>query len=316
MKAKKNLHEEAAHFILLNSEVVSKLKIKDKALLLYYLFHYAYKYRKQSYASFAFELLQETLSYVIIPLENKKIEPLSAVEIGWSLLLFIEEGFFESDDLEDILNPLDEIAISKINSLSRGKFSSDSMDELLLIAFYFFYRIRHVDEKSEYTFIIKEHLSIAFFELTYHIKDWNKRDVVWIMLMEFLFEKGLDREETVCTAKRGLLQLESDITPYKKEALELYSSARKNQKLSRALLLSHYFSEKIQEINNDKQILLKDIANQLNNNINQSNIIGDNNAHSIMKRIIIQALALIDELESKNLVVMIAVSNLNIRYNG
>ncbi|NKI24946.1 hypothetical protein HCG49_00050 [Arenibacter sp. 6A1] len=284
-------HQHIGHFLLLNSEVVDTLGMADKMSLIYYCFSYGSRYEKQHYVEFAFEILQENLSQIS---NDIKRSPSEAIEIGYSLMRFLENDFFESDEIDEILMPFDTIAIHNVERLSRGRFSANNIQELLMMASYLLERVKHLDEKAEHYPSIREHLLITFFELNHHTDVCNGNNMVWISWMKLLFQKGIKNKETAHLAQKGLQKLNNNkIISDDKMVLEQYTLAKTNGDLDLALLISLCFSEGANHITENRYVLRESIEIRIAQNMEQlyQNVAATSSLS--MRRIIVYAIALL-----------------------
>ena len=99
------------HYLILNSESIKSNYLNGRLSFIYFFFKYAEKYHKAHYSDFAFEQLKK-----IIASEFKKIRgdsenfDFKALEVSSALIEFNKLGFFESDDLNVLLQRFDTVA--------------------------------------------------------------------------------------------------------------------------------------------------------------------------------------------------------------
>lgn len=289
-----------AHFLLINSEAVPSKATDCNMSLPYFFFCYAQRYEKQHYANFAFELLQENLSQMLNNIQSREDSCLDALEMGWGLMQFVENDFFDSDELDEILLPFDTISIQETERLSRGTVSSDNVHELLLVACYFLARIGHLDIRAEHYPSIREHLLISFFELVHQMDGWDKEDITWIILMGLLLEKSKEYGETSHLAIKGIQKLKSHILLDNEKVVEIYTLAMTKGNLNDALLLSLCFSGKIKSITDSNDILRKIMEDRIANGSKQLYKLGGDTPSTNVQSIIIYALALFEWPVAKN----------------
>lgn len=284
-------HQHIGHFLLLNSEVVDTLGMVDKMSLIYYCFSYGSRYEKQHYVEFAFEILQENLSQIS---NDIKRFPSESIEIGYSLMRFLENNFFESEELDEILMPFDTIAIENAERLSRGRHSTNNIQELLMTASYLLERVKHLDKKAEHYPSIREHLLITFFELNHHTDVWAGNSMVWITWMKLLFQKGIKNKETTHLAQKGLQKLNNNMLSDDKMVLEQYTLAKANGDLDLALLISLCFSEGAKHIAKNRYVLRESIEIQIAENMEQLYQNAADTTSLSMRRLIVYAIALLE----------------------
>jgi hypothetical protein len=131
---------DIARFLLLNSEAIAPLEFGDKALLIQYFFEYAYRYEKQHYAEFAYELLQESLSYWYAHKDQGLNDTQGVLGLGWAVLAFVEQGFFDAEGIEGVLEPFDGIAFKMANVIKDPCKKTDYEESIWTLMGYMLYR--------------------------------------------------------------------------------------------------------------------------------------------------------------------------------
>ncbi|GAA3563784.1 hypothetical protein [Snuella lapsa] len=132
-----------ARFLLINTETVQDNGIKGKIPLLYFFFKYSRIYSKELYTEFAFEILEDILITELHTIENdiEKNNPKIA-EIGWALMQFIEKGYFESDDLDNILAIMDKSVFREVKMLNKQDVLINHLPQLIVLGLYLVLRLR------------------------------------------------------------------------------------------------------------------------------------------------------------------------------
>ncbi|ETN96138.1 hypothetical protein [Zhouia amylolytica] len=176
----------ATQILLLNSEPIISNSKNGNLTFLNYLFCYAKKYNKPQYANYAFE----TLEFILVEelSVSSPVDHLGVINIGYCIMDFMDNGFFESDDIDEILSIIDHYAISETERLSRTNFIDSYIPDLALLGFYYLSRLKYANN-NEVHLRLKEHLQIVFFELynaSERLMEVNK--YVRILCFE-LFEK-------------------------------------------------------------------------------------------------------------------------------
>jgi len=267
--------------------------------LLYFFFWYAYKYEKQHCAHFAFNLLQLSLSEIFnMSEEEKRLNP-QVIGIGHGVLYFVDNGFFESDELDKILLPFDTLAILEIERITRGEFSANNAYGLLLVADYLLSRSRHMDDGVAYSFDIIQHLLTALSELIHHIDNWDYADFTWPLSLNYFFEKSTEKKEVAHLAEKGLVMLKNGIFRDMNQNLKLFTSANLNDNLERSILLSLCFSKTTKSKGNNQIHLEQAIRTKLFLSIEQLYKEGTNIPALHMQRVTAYALTLINGREFK-----------------
>ena len=289
-RSNSKLHE-TARFLLINAEVVGQKNMT----LIYFLFCYSHRYQKQQYANFAFELLEENLSEIVSRTSKRDAYiALDVVENGWGLIQLVGNDFFDSDGLDDILRPYDEVTIHLTEALSRGEFNQSNVYGLLICAYYLNNRIELVDQKSKHYLLIKEHLLITFFELVHNIDCWDKNDMRWTTLMKQLFEKNKRNHAVSNLAIKGLQKLVNIIDLDNEQIINLYTLMRTKDELNQSLLLSSCYSGVIEHISRDNRRLLKDVETKIYTRMENLYKMENHTSFLGMQEIIVYATALLN----------------------
>ncbi|OED41733.1 hypothetical protein AB832_03245 [Flavobacteriaceae bacterium (ex Bugula neritina AB1)] len=297
---KEKIFQNIVHFLVINSEGVDIVKNPiSKTAIIYFLFNYAYKYKKQHYTDFAFDLLQQSLSEIVnLSQKEKDINP-NSIWLGYGLMQFNNNGFFESYELDEILYSFDIISIRETERLSRGEFSTNNVYDLLSMANYLIDRMIYMGENTGYYLPVKEHLLIVLFELVHNMSVWNRESITWVVPMVLFLEKCREQKAMAKLAKKGLQEFENYTLLENEHILKRYKLMKSKEDLSRALLLWLNFSNKIKNMMNDKTLLKGVIEIQISNNMEQLYRNGDSDLSGI-KNVIIYALTLIEDLKPNN----------------
>lgn len=208
MKKSKVILEKTAHFLCVNSEALTLRGLKGEMTFLYFLFLYGKQLKKQHYVDFAFEVLEghlrEILSQLQMTVTNHTFD-LSMLEVGWSLQKFVAMGFFESDDMEEILIPFDEMAWQEAENLVSKQLSKKNLIPHILIANYLTDRLpsfEFVTPKSSTNGNYLEHIITTINNSTSLLKEYPihllplnglsyKNQNTYQMIFSLLFSKQL-----------------------------------------------------------------------------------------------------------------------------
>lgn len=129
----------------------------------------------QNYGYLAFEILEQTLREELSNSKKDK-DNFNIINIGYSLMKFIENGFFESKNPNKILQLIDKYAFKETERLSRTHYNQSHTMKLILLGNYFLDREQHIKENEFYFLKIRQHLQIIFFELKYNIHSILRSD--------------------------------------------------------------------------------------------------------------------------------------------
>lgn len=297
--------EDISHFFLINSKTINQNQNPwSKIGLVHFFFLYADKYKKQHYYDFAFALIQETLLNFINVKQKFNNVNLDFIHIGHGLMELDRNNFFTTDNINEILYPFDRLAIHKTELyLSQNEdLPQYNLQNLLTLASYLLCRMNYINGMSNHSFALKENLISIFLEL---IK-WSDRLVQKypnpkILFAEFLLTKGLNQKETANIAQKGLLKLRSQMFVDKEKILTLYKLARDKHDIDKALLLTLYFSEKVEELTYDRERLEKDIEEKIFHDIEKLYNNASNNSSHDFQRIIIYAITLLEKVNPRSL---------------
>uniref|UniRef100_UPI0010A5B4C0 hypothetical protein n=1 Tax=Flagellimonas onchidii TaxID=2562684 RepID=UPI0010A5B4C0 len=105
-----------AQYLMINIGVPLNNSLNGKLPLLYFLFKYGKIYGKEFYTNFALEKFGEILINEFSQEGNPPTDFYQgSLGIGWGLVKFIEEGFFEFDELDDTLSKLDAMVFREMD---------------------------------------------------------------------------------------------------------------------------------------------------------------------------------------------------------
>ena len=196
MKKKLSIEKEehihsVAHFLLINSEAIRDSYLDGNMSLIYFFFKYSKVFKKEDYALFGFEHLEAVLIHTLSKIDKNKYGSYSGLaEIGWSLIKFVEEGYFESDDLEEILAMIDKVVFSEVEMLSRTNFKLIYLPQLLFLGLYLEERSNLSTNSGEHFLESKEYLLICFFELEINIKKIPIENKELLKLCKLFYKNG------------------------------------------------------------------------------------------------------------------------------
>ncbi|MEP1488885.1 MAG: hypothetical protein ABJK28_10700 [Algibacter sp.] len=158
--------------------------------LICFLFKFSKQFQNEDCYLFAFNLLEEILNEELNDLKKyEKHLPLKFVDIGWWLLKFKKENFFEFDeDIDSLLEAIDFTVIREVGRLSRMTFRTEFMRDLVFIGFYLNERIDHIKQNVIYFLKIKELTLITFFEISLHIDSISNINEKLILQMKIFLE--------------------------------------------------------------------------------------------------------------------------------
>lgn len=142
-----------AKLLIINSNNFNFNCFNDNMIFLHFLFQYSKKHDKNHYAEYAFDLLQDWLAFFFNCLNNSN--EIEAVKMGYCLMFFIRNGFFEADDLDEILSSCDEIVFKK-NIVRQKKNELLEIEELFFLTSYLKERVH-----SSYPYSEKHHLFLS-----------------------------------------------------------------------------------------------------------------------------------------------------------
>jgi len=196
MKKKPKLEEEEVHrvaqFLLINSEAIRGNHFNGSLSLIYFLFEYSRFFEKEDYSLFAFEHFETVLKQELSKIDKNSYDSYSGLaEIGWSLMKFIEEGYFESDDLEEILSMIDKIVFYEVEMLSRTSFELIYLPQLLFLGVYLEERSNLLVSHNDYLLETKEYLLISFFEIGTNIGNIPIENKELLKLCRLFYKNGM-----------------------------------------------------------------------------------------------------------------------------
>lgn len=159
---------KAIQFLSINSEIIRKNTFECEICFIYLLFSYSKKFSKEYYNDYAFEILEEVFRNQLFKCN------MNTVAMGYIFNHFIDDSFFESDEQEEIMRIVDEVAFKKVEEYSRTEFQSNYFEHLVLLGFYLKNRITFREQEDTYFLELKEYLLITFSELTLNISEINE----------------------------------------------------------------------------------------------------------------------------------------------
>jgi len=268
MKKKLNIDNEGyihsvAHFLLMNSEATRDSSLDGNMSLIYFFFKYSKVFQKEDYAVFGFEHLEAVLIQTLSKIDENKYDSYSGLaEIGWSLMKFVEEGYFETDDLEEILSMIDKIVFSEVEMLSRTNFEPIYLPQLLFLGLYLEERTNLSASSGEHYSEIKEYVLICFFELEINLKNIPIENKELLKLCKLLYNnvstntiishfciKGLKKIEELLPSINDEKVEYSLIADLEKGAIELIGNLYKRGDLTESSDIKKIISVGIKMIN-------------------------------------------------------------------
>lgn len=295
MSFKKN-HKKIPHFLLINSETVKTKGLCGKMPLLYFLFSYANTYEKQYYADFAFEILEDILVKELSIIENDKKEENSRIAgTGWSLIQFIEVGYFESDDLEDILSIIDKAVFLEVERVSRTDFEMSYMTQLINLGLYLISRVDLLKSNEKKFLEVKEYLFITFFELTSNISHLPHEKIELFGLCQAFFKDKANHNMVSHFCVDGIKKL-NEIIPknFNNQIIENYKTLLEQEKFETILSYNLFFPDLVKDSKVDFLNNIERYADKLIKTLYQS---GNQEESNYFQKIMICAISMINYKE-------------------
>ena len=243
------LIETLANFFLVNSEVVKSNSINGKMSLVYFLFNYSKISSKECFSQFAFELLEDILKEELYKGQSTDEDFYSGITgIGWGLMIFIKEGFFESDDINEILEIIDNKVFFEIEDVSRTDFELIYIEKLIGLGLYLKERIALSTKNEIETLAIKEHLLIVMFELSSGINQISNKNHELLEFCKCFFQEGLENKMISHFCLTGIQNI-NNLTSINdnKEIEDKYKVALKSNEFENIILYNTLFSKQIDD---------------------------------------------------------------------
>lgn len=294
--------DTVAHFLLINSEAFKSNGVKGKMPLLFFFFSYAKKYDKEHYSQFAFEVLEGVLIEELSTIENHQVEENSKMAgIGWSLIKFIEDDYFESDDLEDILSIIDRAVFLEVERLSRTDFEISYIIQLIGLGLYLKERIDLINENEVKILEIKEYLFITLFEINTNIKCIPVRNFELFELCKTFFNDGITHKIVAPFCIEGL-NIINGLTPktHNKRIIKNYKVLLEKETFESVLVYNSFFCGIVKNYKTNSLINIEDYADKLIKNLYLE---PENNTNNNLQRLLIFGIYLIyldKEVEQKS----------------
>ncbi len=181
-----------AQFLIINSNTVNTGSVTRKIPLIFFLFEYADKYSKELYSEFSFDLLEDELTEQLYNIKkNKKNEIISLPILGFALIKFVEQKYFESDDLEDLLSIIDKVVFKEVGALSRMRLEVDYFLHLLIYSIYLKERALLVKKYCLDGFPeVKKFLLVAFYEILLTIEKLPVKQIELLAMFQVLISES------------------------------------------------------------------------------------------------------------------------------
>lgn len=271
----KTVLQEIAHFLAINSEAIGSNGLSGKMPLLYFFFTYSQKLEKQNYTDFAFEILEETLAEELREMQTSESQELpfnlATLQMGWSLQQFSTSGFFESDELNEILVPFDKMGLGEAELLVKSNPSAENIGRYVFIYSYLNERLWYWKNDDTKSLIFKENASNLIKGLhkcfaTFSIKNKHLK-----IILEHLFDthRNLDTERVI------------DIHAL----IEVSDTAKKENDLETMLLLKCCFPEISKTWDKTVHHVKFEVVSKVNNYMRISYENHDTSDHSIVPKI-------------------------------
>ena len=264
-------YSDAAHslaqFLLINSESIKKNGLNGKMSLVYFLFKYATKFSKEHYSHFAFEILEDVLIEELSggEVDSKNFHS-SVSGIGWGLMRFIEEDFFESDDTNEILSMIDKTVYKGVNDLLNKELSLGAFEQLILLGTYLNKRILFLKENGEAFFLCKNKISDISAKIVLDIKHVKKKDYILLTVTKTYFENSFISNLYLNKGLTYLDTIEKQLEYLKIN--EAYFSYVESNDYASAVVVDLLFSKKIKAIEKNRESLFQKIETVLDQYIN------------------------------------------------
>lgn len=251
--------ERIAHFLCVNSETLPSNGLHGKMSLLYFFFAYAQKFKKQHYTDFAFEVLEEVLSDVLPKMQsvedNNTPFNLATLEIGWSLQKFVSTGFFETDEMNQILIPFDSMAIYEAKFLIKKSPSSENINKFVFLASYLIDRIPDLSTEDPHYLAAKEYVSVIIQKVQQKSNALLKESHNSICLFQTLLDENRDL-------------MKNDNSYANQDVLKRYEKAIALDDLDTAIVLNLCFPESIKANSHNENLFWDKLDTEVNNAMN------------------------------------------------
>ncbi|MDO5979795.1 hypothetical protein [Flavivirga spongiicola] len=281
-----------AQLLLINSEVFKSNGLNGKMPLVYFFFNYGAKYSKQQYSELAFEILEDVLMEELSAIEKHTGEANSKIaSIGWSLIQFIENGYFESDDLEDILELIDNSAQADFEILIEKDIDINNLSDFIIHGHYILERVKLLKNNNPFLLKLNEALQSVLLKLdeNYNLII-NSGYLNHLLYIDFLKKSKPDSYKEFNHIK----------APKVKETKEnTFSSLINNKSYEVGIIFNELYFRDTELYKKNKLIVLKQIENDINKLM--KSLLNKTNDYSLLfSKLIIQAIFLCRDNESKD----------------
>ncbi|GAA3569496.1 hypothetical protein [Snuella lapsa] len=284
-------------FLLINAETFESNGVKGKLPLVYFFFKYAHVYSKEHYSEFAFEILEDILVHELFIIENGSKEECTEITgIGWVLIQFIYNGYFESDDLDDILSIMDKAIFREVERLSRTDFEVNFLVQLISSGLYLKSRTDLLKNDETKFLEAKEHLLISFFELSLNLPNIPKEKIELYGLCLSFLKDSFNHEMVSHFCKEGIKKLnELNSKKHNDLIVRNYETLLEDKRFEAVLAYNLFFPETIKK---NKADLIKSIENYVDKLMEDLYKNNDQKQKSILQQLLICAITMINNFNN------------------
>lgn len=134
MEYPKLIHQ-IAQFLKQEDVLNKEDSLSSQITILHFFFKYGNQYSKEEYSNLSFELIESILTSEVI-INTKNRNKFSFHGIGWGLMVFFKERFFEFDEFDEVLSIFDISVINSSRIICFSGFKPENTLELISLGIY------------------------------------------------------------------------------------------------------------------------------------------------------------------------------------